>query len=138
MTYETNKDYIKLTKQWTEYKELKTMANAGRLRTEREILEIVGKDLKEKGANTFPANVEITTGMEEKWNNDKIDDLSTLYHNNELPELPFWPFTITWKPNTEMMTILKTTANDVFVRVFSDALTIKPKKPSFKIKAKNQ
>ena len=138
MTYETNKNYLKLVAKWLEYKELETLANQGRIRSEKEILEIVGKDLKEKGSNPFPGGVKITTGMDEKWDSNLVNDIYQRWSDGEIATLPFFPFITDWKPESKKLSILKETMSEAaFYKIFSDALTIKPKKPSFEIKVKN-
>jgi len=133
MTHENNPEYKALVKKWDEYKDLEALANAGRIRTEKDILKIVGKDLNEKGINHFPENLDITTGLSESWDMDNISRQFVKFDEGLL-EIPCFPFDRTWKANNKKIALIKESTPDIFEEIFSEALTIKPKKPAFKIK----
>ena len=135
MIYENNAEYVAAVKKWQEYKDLERLANEGRLKTERATLAIVGKDLKEKGTNIFPNGLKIVTGMDEKWDMDCVSRVKVQFDDGLL-SLPFFPFKQEWKPDNKKLSLINETMPDVFTRVFSEALTIKPKKPSFEVKEK--
>ena len=135
MIYEKNAEYTKLVSQWQKYKETEQLCNDGRIRTEKAILEIVGKDLAEKGTNNFPCGLKITTGMTESWDADVVDRIKNQFDEG-LVELPFFPFKQEWKPDNKKLALINEDMPDVFEKVFSEALTIKPKKPSFEVKEK--
>ncbi len=135
MTYENNTEYLAAVKKWQEYKNLERIANEGRLKTEKAILAMVGKDLKEKGTNNFPEGLKITTGMDEKWDIDCVDRIKAQFDDGLLT-IPFFPFKQEWKPDNKKLSIINESMPEVFTKVFSEALTIKPKKPSFEIKEK--
>lgn len=132
--YAQNKDYQALYAKWREYKNMETMANTGRLAVEKAMVELVSPDLREKGVNHFPNDLDITTGMEEKWSQEEIAIIKSNYDAKQYPNLPFFPFKIEYKPDAAKMKVLKDDMNAVFIKIFSPALTIKPSKPSFSIK----
>ncbi len=128
-------DYKKLVKQWDEYKKLETLAKDGRIRTEKALLVIVGRDLSEKGINHFPENLDITTGISESWDMDDISRQKVKFDDGLL-DIPYFPFIQTWKPDNKKLALISEAQPHTFNIVFSDALTIKPKKPAFSIKIK--
>lgn len=125
--------YKELAAKWKEYKDLESLANTGRLKIERAICELVGKDLKEKGVNHLPENLDITTGMDEKWDDTLVNEIYLKWQDKAI-ELPFFPFKSEWKPDSKKIAVLKELMPAVFIKTFSSALTIKPKKPSFSLK----
>jgi len=135
MTYENNDAYINAVKSWQTSKGDEKRANAKRLLAERDILKIVGKDLNEKGANNFPLGLKITTGMSESWDMGLVDRVKNQFDDG-LVDIPFFPFNQQWKPDNRKLALINESTPHVFVGVFGEALTIKPKKPSFEIKEK--
>lgn len=134
MTYENNPEYQGLLNRWRSNKALEVSANADRIKTEKAILAMVGKDLNEKGTNNFPYGLKITTGMTESWDMKIIDSQFNEYENGTIKELPFFPFDKTLKANNKKLALLKEENSKAFYKIFSEALTIKPKKPAFEIK----
>lgn len=135
MTYETNEEYKNLVRQWRRYKEMETDANDMRIAAEKSILRMVGKDLNEKGVNHLPENLDVTTGMTETWDMADISRQSAKFEDGLL-DIPYFPFDRIWKANNKKLALIKESAPNNFEEIFSEALTIKPKKPSFKIKEK--
>jgi hypothetical protein len=135
MTYENNPQYKRLVEQWEECKETEAFANNMRIETEKELLKIIGNDLKEKGTNNLALGLTVTTGMSESWDQSAVTHVKCKFDDG-LIAFPFFPFKLEWKPDTKKMAVLKETMPDVFSNVFAEALTIKPKKASFSIKEK--
>ena len=133
MKHETNPKYKALVKNWAEYKDIESKANTVRIRIEKDILAIVGKDLNEKGVNHFPNDLDITTGMTESWDMDEISRQSAKFEDGLL-NIPYFPFDKIWKQNNKKIALIKESMPAIFEKIFSEALTIKPKKPAFKIK----
>lgn len=133
MEYETKYAYWKLIANWKQYKELETLANEGRLKTEKELAEMLGDDLKYKGTNNFPDGLQVITGFNEVYDQDALDNLKRRFDDG-LSQLPYFPFDATWKPNSKKIAALKESCPDIFDEEMAEALTIKPKKPAFKIK----
>lgn len=130
---ENNKEYKKLVADWQTYKGIESDANATRLKIEKRLLEITKGQLKDKGSNNLPDNLQITTGYSESWNNDAIERVKAQFDEG-LTKLPFFPFEQVWKANNKQISALKEMCNDIFEESFAEALTIKPKKVAFKIK----
>src|SRR6266403_1185297 len=114
--------YKELVAKWREYKDMESLANFARLKIEKEILEIIGKDLSEKGINHMPEDLDITTGIDAKFDQSSLDKLHLNWREGLLPALPFWPFTSEWKPDTKKLNALKETAPNVFKQTFREAL----------------
>jgi len=123
-----------LTDMWADCKKRENEFKEKRLKIEREAYDFLKDKLKTKGTYTSDTNLQITTGEDEKWNQLEIIKLKEQFDNNEIIDLPFFPFDIEYKPNNAKLKLLKETDEKLFYKIFSKALTTKPKKPSFKIK----
>lgn len=123
-----------LTDMWVDYKKRENEYKEKRLQIEDEAIAFLQDKLKEKGTYTAETNLQITTGEDEKWSQSEIAKLKEQFDNGELNHLPFFPFDIEYKPNSAKIKLLKETDEKLFYKTFSDALTTKPKKPSFKMK----
>lgn len=128
-----NFEYDKLLKQLEEYKKLENLIKEGRARVERKILQIIGSKLNEKGVNHIDDTLKITTGINETWNQDKLNKIYYDFLEGNI-NLPYFPFDILFSPNKQKLDLLKEYSLKTFEKIFSDALAITPKKPTFEIK----
>jgi len=130
---ENNKEYTQLVSEWKQAKEKETLANAHRVLIEKQLLEITKSNLQDKGTNNLPNNLQIVTGYSESYDQDAIDRLKNKFDDG-LSKLPYFPFKQEWKPQTKQIAALKDMCGEIFNQEMAEALTIKPKKPAFKIK----
>jgi len=130
---ENNTEYQELIHRWQGCKYREQYANSDRAQVERKILEITKNELKDKGTNNLPNNLQIVTGYSESYDQESIQRLKVKFDDG-LSKLPYFPFKQEWKPNAKQIAALKDVCGEIFNQELSEALTIKPKKPTFKIK----
>ena len=123
-----------LTDLWNQYKAKENEFKEKRVKIENEAYDFLKDKLKDRGTYTAETNLQVTTGEDEKWTQVEIIKLKNMFDNGELNTLPFFPFDVEYKPNNAKLKLLKETDEKQFYKVFGEALTTKPKKPSFKIK----
>lgn len=130
---ENNTEYQQLVHKWQDCKNSEQAANNERIKIEKQIFEIVNDSLVDKGTNNLLGNLQIVTGYSESYDQGSIGRLKVKFDNG-LSKLPFFPFKQEWKPNAKQIAALKDMCGEIFNQEMSEALTIKPKKPAFKIK----
>lgn len=116
-----------LTEALAEAREKEQQANRDRIDIELRIWELIGADCPEKGTKNFFTGLKVVTGMSEEWDQAALQDICTG------GDFPFWPFTPTWKPNREQLETMREHYPEHH-RAICEALTVKPKKPSFGVK----
>lgn len=128
--YESNEQYQATLELWKISKEKEKYFNQMRLEAEEELLEITKAQLKESGVNNFDGGLKITTGLDQKWDNESLFAAKL-----EFDAVGYvFPFEITWKPNNEAIKYTKKYNEDLYKEFLEPALTIKSKKPSFSMK----
>ena len=114
----------KLCEQWVQYKQDERDANERRLAVEREILDLLGDDLK-IGVNKVE-NLKITAGLDRKWDNDQL-----LVLRNSIAE-DYFPFKETFAEKKKMSDEIEKAVPELWA-IISKALTIVTKKPAFEV-----
>ncbi len=117
-----------LATQWKEQKAALKAAQESLLQTEIAIYDLVKNDLREKGITHFEHGLDVTTGFTESWDEDAV---SVAY--NAWPQGVPFPFKGMWKPDAKALSVVKDHSPEAY-RLLQEALTVKPKKPSFNVK----
>lgn len=120
-----------LISQLTEAKAAEAEANANRLSLESTILNHpdVIKKLKTEGTTTFKdQGLSIATGFTRNWDSEKLWELSMGIKEE------FFPFKQSLTEDRKAAKEIETDYPDLWAQL-SSALTLKPKKPSFILKA---
>lgn len=123
-----------LTDMWKNAKDSENKFKEERLRIEEEAVAFLKDKLPTKGTYTAETNLQLTPSEEEKWNQEKVAELKEKFDDGQLNEIPFFPFDITYKPNSNKIKLLREVDEKLYFKIFGDALTTKPKKVSFKMK----
>ncbi len=108
-------------------KEDERAANAARVLVEKIIIEHPDTQsvLKATGTTNIDAGIKIVTGETKSWNQSIIQAL----HDSSTIKAEYWPFDVTWKPNTKALAFLEERFPELHAK-FEEALTTKPKKPA--------
>lgn len=112
-------------------KAAESAANANRLTLETEILNHpdVAKKLKLEGTTSFKGTgLSIATGFTRSWDGEKLLDMSVGIREE------FFPFKQSLTEDRKAAKEIEAEYPDLWVQL-SSALTLKPKKPSFTLKA---
>jgi hypothetical protein len=112
-----------LTQEWDNDKEAVRIAQEKLLSTEFKIYELVGKDLPESGTTNFDTGLKIVTGMDVKVDQDRAKFLKDVLGR-------FWPFREKYELDKKLFDMLEGDEKKAVL----EALTYKPKKPSFSVK----
>lgn len=123
-----------LTDMWADFKSKENEFKEKRLKIESEAYDFLQDKLEIKGTYTAPTDLQITTGEDEKWNQKEVAKLKKQFDDGELNDIAFFPFDIEYKANNAKLKLLKEKDKKLFYKIFGEALTTKPKRPSFKIK----
>lgn len=125
----TNDVFEQLAQKLERAKEAEEAAKQARILVEAEIYEAALEQgpIPDKGT-THHGRLTISTGFTESWDQDLLADLA-----GELPPEHF-PFKPKFACNKRALTVLAEQHPQVYRRIFA-ALTTKPKKPSFSVKA---
>ncbi len=111
--------------QWNAYKLAEKDANEKRLAVEALILKKYKKKISAEGT-THLDGVSIVTGYDRKWDQKKLEAIKKKLGNKS------FPFKTEYKEVRAESKVLEEAEDKGEWEVFADALTIKPKKPSFK------
>lgn len=109
---------------WRGCKEAEKQYNADRLAIEERILEVVG--MQNTGSVKLDG-VAISYGLDRKWDQAKLTDLQPGI------KAEYWPFRIEWKEDKKASDIIADRFPELWDEI-QQALTTKPKKPTFSIK----
>ena len=117
-----------LTQAWAEAKSEELEAKNARLAIEEEIIGLneVATNMTSKGTHNF-GHLKIVTDFTRLWDQEKLRQAQQL-----IPEA-FWPFASEFKEIGKGTRFLEQQNPELWVHV-ANALTLKPKKPSFSIK----
>lgn len=95
------------------------------------IYEAVKAHLPEKGTTHFQG-IKIATALSSKWSQEKLDEIETTWVRKS--NLPF-PFKKEWEADGKAVSYIQDNAPDAY-KVLAEALTLKPKKPTFELTEK--
>lgn len=109
---------------WRGCKEAEKQYNADRLVIEERILEMVG--MQNTGSVRLDG-LSISYGLDRKWDQAKLTDLKSGI------KAEYWPFLIEWKEDKKASDIISDRFPELWDEI-QQALTTKPKKPTFSIK----
>lgn len=109
---------------WRGCKAAEQQYNADRLRIEEKILALV--DAKDSGSVKLDG-LTVTFGLDRKWDQAKLTDLSATVKRE------YWPFKIEWKEDKKASDVIAERFPELWADI-TQALTTKPKKPSFSVK----
>lgn len=124
----TEDNYDLLFDEWSLAKLRVKEAQDELLDIESEIFEKYKKDIKPEGTSSI-GPMKIVTGYTSKWDQKKLDIAHAEYLKQKI-NLPFG-FKSEWKPVARDLAPLVHT--EFYKKHIADALTISPKKPSFKM-----
>lgn len=113
-------------KEWIALKAKEDEAKKARVAIEQEILSSFELEKKD-GANNLENMLTITGGYSRSWDQEGLDHLRSLGTD------PF-PFKIELKEDRKLSKALEEMAPDFWKAKFEPLLTVKPKKPSFKVR----
>lgn len=117
---------VELAKKWTHVKARLDESKKELLSIEKAIID-GGVNLKPDGANSYLEVLTITTGYDRKFDQDGL----TLLYDQEVT--PF-PFKVVFKEDRANSKALEEMGKAFWNDYFEPLLTIKPKKPSFKVR----
>lgn len=113
-----------LKDKWIEAKANEDAARKERLQVEQWLVDLMGKDLPEKGTTKVCEGMKVTTGYNEKWDQELLADI--------LKNISYAPFEVVYKPiRSELDALQKMHPKDWMT--LQRALEVTPKKPSFKV-----
>ena len=116
---------LKLKTAWKLAKAKENAAKADRLAIEEEIYILYQDELKPEGTNKV-GPFKIVTGFNRSWDQSKLEKLEGLIQ----PEL--FPFKEVYKEDLKLTRAIQKANPDAW-DALSQALTLKPKKPSFSV-----
>jgi hypothetical protein len=117
-----------LIQAWKEAKSNEAAWNQKRIEIESQIYANVEKELPEKGTYTTAEGMKIAIGHTEEWDQSALNEI---YNQWEAP-VPF-PFVGLWKPDNKAISYIRENIPQAYTKL-REALTLKPKKPSFSMK----
>lgn len=115
-----------LAKKWIELKTQEDALKKARLEVENELISVAALE-KDAGANNFENILTITTGYDRNWDQDGLAELAAQGID------PF-PFKIKYQEQRGNTKALEEMAPDFWEKHYEPLLTVKPKKPSFKVR----
>lgn len=124
LTQEQIKTLNELMAAWNMSRAAEKQFQEDRLLYEAQILEIVG--MKSAGSKKL-GSMTISYGLDRKWDQAKLTDLQPSI------KAEYWPFRIEWKEDKKASDIIADRFPELWDEI-QQALTTKPKKPTFSIK----
>ena len=124
LTQEQIKTLNELMAAWNMSRAAEKQFQEDRLLCEAQILEIVG--MKSAGSKKL-GSMTISYGLDRKWDQAKLTDLQPGI------KAEYWPFRIEWKEDKKASDIIADRFPELWDEI-QQALTTKPKKPTFSIK----
>jgi hypothetical protein len=119
-----------LANEWKIHKAAERAANEKRLLVESKIVDMIGNELPDKGTYNCLGILKITTGFNEKWDQQVLADI--VQDPVWTLDVPF-PFVPEWKPTNSAIKHYRDNVPEVYA-VLTTALRSDPKKPSFDTK----
>ena len=117
-------DIDAMTQLWRIAKQAEVEAHDRRIEIENAILAEI--ETKPEGTTKVGA-MTISTGFSRSWDQDKLDDLRASVRGE------YWPFAREWKEDRKAARVIEERFPDLWKRI-NEALTLKPKKPTFSVK----
>lgn len=115
-----------LISEWKDAKATESLANQVRLKIEARILAHPDCQVRPEGTTKF-GNLSITTGTTREWDQEQLDELRATIRGE------YWPFIRTWREDRKASKVMEDRFPDLWMKI-NQALTLKPKKPSFSVK----
>ncbi len=123
----------RLTEAWKYAKQMEQHWNEQRIQIESDIYELEAKNLPEKGTYTTVTGMKIVTGFTDEWDQS---ELTKAYQAWPIDQAKF-PFASVFKPDGKTIAVLRESVPDLYA-IIQPALTLKPKKPAFSMKAEKE